>query len=362
MRVVMAGGGTGGHIFPAVAIAERIKEIDPEAEILFLGSEERMESRIVPKLGFRFVPIKSAPLPRSPSPKAIVNLVKLVRGVSEAVELMRDFRPDAAVVTGGYVCAPVSIASAILKIPLFIQEQNALPGLANRMAALWAEAVFLGFEEAIEFLPRRKAVVTGNPIRRLNRVEREEALSRLGLRPELRTIFVMGGSQGAGSISDAVIGALNRLSELGVQLIHQTGARDLERVRKAYELAGIEAVVEPFFEDMGLIYSAADLMISRAGGMTIAEMTSFGLPAILIPFPYAAGDHQRLNALSLQRAGAAILIPEDELSPSRLAEAIGSILSDEGRLSRMREASLRLGRPEAAAEIVEIILRRIGKG
>lgn len=362
MRVLMAGGGTGGHIFPAVAIAERIKEIDPEAEILFLGSGERMESRIVPKLGFRFVPIRSAPLPRKPSIKAISSLVELARGFRGAVEVMKSFRPDVAVVTGGYVCAPVSVASGLLSVPLFIQEQNALPGLANRMAALWAEAVFLGFEEAAELLPRGKAVVTGNPIRKLTRVGREEALSKLGLCPDLRTVFVMGGSQGAGSINEAVIGALNRLRELKAQIIHQTGARDLERVQEAYKLAGIKAVVEPFFEDMGLIYSAADLMISRAGGMTIAEMTSFGLPAILIPFPHAAGDHQRLNALSLQRAGAAILIPEDELYPSKLAEALESILSDEEKLSRMREASLRLGRPGAAAEIVEIILRRIGKG
>lgn len=358
MRLLVAAGGTGGHIFPAIAVVEELKRRDPGSKVLFVGSNNRMEARIIPAMGFDFKVIRTAALPRRASPRLLIAGREIVMGMIQAAGIVRSFEPDAIFITGGYVCAPVAFAGIVAGVPLFVQEQNAVPGLTNRAAGRWARRVFLGFEEAAGWFKDARVEVTGNPIRFREPLPRRVAAGRLGLDPDVKTLFVMGGSQGASAINEVMIKTLPLLGDIadGLQIVHQTGKLDYDTVLDAYRRSGIRHLVRPFFDEIHLVYSAADLMLCRAGGMTIAEITAFGLPAILVPFARATNDHQTLNALSLRRKGAATVIPEGELSPERLAGEIKSILKDESKLSQMAQASRSLGNPKAAEMIVSSMI------
>jgi len=359
VRLLVAAGGTGGHIFPAIAVVEELKRRDPSSKVLFVGSGNRMESKIIPAMGFDFKVIHTAALPRRISPYLLTAGRELIFGMIQAMGIVRSFEPESIFITGGYVCAPVAFAGIVTGVPLFVQEQNAVPGLTNKAVGRWARRVFLGFEEATEWFDRAKVEVTGNPIRFRDPLPRHAAAGRIGLDPDARTLFVMGGSQGASAINEAMIKALPLLDDIAdeLQIVHQTGKLDYDMVIEAYRRSGIRHLVRPFFDEIHLIYSAADLMLCRAGGMTIAEITAFGLPAILVPFARATNDHQRLNALSLERKGAATVIPEKEISPESLAVKIKEIILDESKLSAMSRASRALGNPNAAGMILDSILK-----
>ncbi|NLG83552.1 MAG: undecaprenyldiphospho-muramoylpentapeptide beta-N-acetylglucosaminyltransferase, partial [Firmicutes bacterium] len=299
-------------------------------------------------------------LPRKLSPRVLLAAWLAGKGLLTALCLIKRFRPDLVVGTGGYVCGPVVLAAVLCGVPSAIQEQNAFPGLTNRLLGRLVRRVFLGYEEAARYFPPAKIMVTGNPIRRdILGVERVAAAGRLGLDPALTTILVMGASQGARSLNEALLTCLPRLLlQPRLQVLHIAGRRNYETVQEALAhlrlppAMAARVVVAPYIYNIADAYAVADLVVSRAGAISLAEMTARGLPLILVPFPYAAADHQVFNARALEAKGAARVILDRELDGERLYREIAVLLRDPSRLVRMRRASQACGRPEATEKIV----------
>ena len=359
-RIVISGGGTGGHIYPAIGIAKELIQLDTENEVIFVGGADRLESTLVPKHGFRFLPISVAGFPRKLTWRWIPVIYKVCSGFAKSFWLLKNLKPSIVVGTGGYVCGPVLFAAVLLGIRTVIQEQNAAPGLTNRILARWAKAIYLAFETAAPHFPSQKTKVIGNPIRRtIGTVERtHETYDSLGLDPKRKTVFVMGGSQGAQAINQNVVDALDNLAPFNQQLqfVHQTGKADYKAVKARYEGSSLRHLVQPYFDPIETIYSIADLMVCRAGGMTIAEMTACGIPAIFVPLPTAAGDHQQLNAQAVADAGGGVLLNQRTLTGTKLAEKIIEIITNPEEQQRMANQSHQLGNPHAGEEIAQSIL------
>lgn len=363
MRIIITGGGTGGHLFPALAVAEALRCRRPDAEILFVGGD-RIEARVVPAEGWPFARIRARGLPRRPGLAAASALATTAVGTLEALRLLRRWRPDAVVATGGYVCVPVGCAAAMLGVPLGVQEQNVCPGLATRLVARWARWVSVPHAEAAARVKARRTEVTGIPLRRRAlEGDRERGLGRWGLDPGRFTLLVLGGSQGAMSLNQAVcrLGDL-LMFEPGVQILHQTGAEHGHWVRREIgrrEHVGPPAlrhVAVPFLDDIADAYACADLALSRAGACTLAEMAAWGLPSILVPYPSAAGGHQEDNARVLVRAGAAVIVPDADLGGGALVSVVQALLADSDRRKRMADAGRALGRPDASAAVADLVL------
>ncbi|MGQ9780348.1 MAG: undecaprenyldiphospho-muramoylpentapeptide beta-N-acetylglucosaminyltransferase [Bacillota bacterium] len=360
MRVLIAGGGTGGHVYPGITIGQAIRARRPEAEILFVGTREGLEADVVPREGFALETLPLMGLPRKLSPRVLVAAWLAGKGLLAAFRLIKRFRPDLVVGTGGYVCGPVVLAAVLCGVPSAIQEQNAFPGLTNRFLGRLVRRVFLGYEEAARYFPPDKVAVTGNPIRAgILAADRTEAAAKLGLDPALTTVLVMGASQGARSLNEALLTCLPRLLlQPRLQVLHIAGRRNYEAVREALEhlrlppAMAARVVIAPYIYNMPDAYAVADLVVSRAGAISLAEMTARGLPLILVPFPYAAADHQLFNARALEAKGAAKVILDRELNGERLYREIIGLLRDPSRVARMRRASLACGRPEATEKIV----------
>lgn len=357
MRVVIAAGGTAGHVFPGLALAERLRDRFG-ADVLFVGRTDGREAELVPAAGFRLRTVAARPFVRRISVGALAAPLAALRAARRCRPLVRE--ADVVVSMGGYVGVPVSLAAWRARRPLVLHEQNAVPGLANRVASRWARVVALGFEEAGRGLPRRvRTVVTGNPVREaVLRVaeEREtlraEAFRAFDLRPERKTVVIFGGSQGALHLDRVAVPAVRELS--GAQVLLITGPHHQAEAEAA--LAGLEEPVvrvHPFVERMELAYAMADLVVARAGASTIAELSACGVPALLVPYPYATGRHQEANARALQRAGGAAILLDDQLSPGALAERLEELLSHEERLRTMADRSARFGRPDAADALAE---------
>ncbi|MDE0684252.1 MAG: undecaprenyldiphospho-muramoylpentapeptide beta-N-acetylglucosaminyltransferase, partial [Candidatus Poribacteria bacterium] len=310
-RVVVAGGGTGGHIYPAIGIAQALERMDTTVDIVFIGGADRLESTLVPQHGFRFLPISVAGFPRRLTLHWFPVMWKVLRGLTQSLRYMKELKPDVVIGTGGYVSGPVLLAALLRRIPIAIQEQNASAGLTNGVLARWAKAIYLAMESTREghtFRHTKHVEVTGNPIRPAITAfpKREETYRKFGLLPDRKTIFVMGGSQGARAINEAVVAALPHLVGLAeqIQIVHQTGAVEVAAVQTEYEkvLASHKEFlhcVRPFFDAVEEVYSITDIMVCRAGGMTVAEVTACGIPAIFIPLPSQAGNDQVLNAQSV---------------------------------------------------------------
>lgn len=362
MRVVFAAGGTGGHIYPALAVAREVTRLRPDAAILFIGGTRGIEQKIVGDSGFPVETIPAVGMPRKLSPAMLTFIWQLGRSVVQSRRILRKFRPDAVVATGGYVAGPTVIAARTLGIPAVIQEQNSFPGIVNRKFARWADIVFLGFEDARKYFTGPAEVMfTGNPVRNeIGGGTRETAAESFGLNPALPTLLVFGGSQGSRAINRAVSGAVERIAERGVQVLWQTGDTEFESWRRFDGGAGGRIRVLPFIRDMAGAYAASDLAVARAGAISIAEMTVSGLPAVFIPLPTAAENHQEHNARSLETAGAARVIVERDLTPELLAETALEIISAPERLTAMSDAAHRMGRTDAARKIAETILERYG--
>ncbi|OUM98408.1 MAG: undecaprenyldiphospho-muramoylpentapeptide beta-N-acetylglucosaminyltransferase [Firmicutes bacterium ZCTH02-B6] len=376
MRVLIAAGGTGGHIYPGITIAQTIRARHPDASILFVGTNRGLEADIVPRAGFPFAGIPARYLRRRLSLDVLRTGWTAVRGVVEAVRIVRRFRPHVAVGTGGYVSGPAMAAALLLRVPVVLQEQNAYPGLTNRMLGGLAAYVALGHPEAKGHLTgRARVVVTGNPIRDdVLTSTRTAGLAAFGLEPGHKTLLVFGGSQGGRSINQAVLEAAPRLLQLGIQILHQTGKAGYASVvaeaeRRMAEACPGTAVVRrndehvilgrwhvlPYIHDMPAAYAVADLVVSRAGAITLAEITARGLPAILIPYPYAAEGHQDANARAMADAGAAVVVPDKDLNGDVLVEQVRALLQNPGRLVQMGSASRALARPDAAERIADLI-------
>ena len=356
---VFAGGGTGGHLYPALAIAGEIRRMEPGARICFIGTKGKIESRVVPAEGYEFRTVWISGLRRSLSPGNLLVPVKAVVSVIQAWNHLRELRPGAVVGTGGYVSGPVLLAASMMGIPTLIHEQNSVPGETTKFLAKRASEVHVSFEETIRRLsPTVNAFLSGNPTREiLQGAGRDEALRHFGMdaRGFGRVLLVSGGSLGASAVNSAGLANLDKPLGMGLRIIWQTGETDAARIASATASRPRQELwTGAFIDRMDYAYAASDLALCRAGATTIAELTRLGKPAILVPYPLAAADHQTLNARSMESAGAALLIP-DAQAGERLIPAIETLLSA-GRLEAMGRAGATLGRPGAAAEIAKHVL------
>lgn len=359
MRIALAGGGTGGHLFPGLAVAAEARRSGLAESIVFFGAARGIESRVIPRTGYDLViqPLEGL---RGSSPKAAVrSLWLLARAVAGARRELRRREIDVVVGLGGYASTAAVVAAVLSRIPIVLLEQNREPGLANGLFARVAAAVCTSFADTASALPRSRGRWTGNPVR----AELEESFAA---RPKSRdALLVFGGSAGALSINRAVIAALGSLdagggAALPKRIIHQAGTHGIDDVRAGYAALSMEAEVHEFIEDMAAAYAAARIAVCRAGATTVAELTATGTPAILIPFPHAAA-HQLANALALEKEGAAIVIPDDAETAKRLAAELSRLLTSPERLDSMAAASARLGRPGAARRVVEVIEEVVAK-
>jgi UDP-N-acetylglucosamine--N-acetylmuramyl-(pentapeptide) pyrophosphoryl-undecaprenol N-acetylglucosamine transferase len=351
--VLIAGGGTGGHLFPGIALAEEVVTRHPKNDVVFVGTTRGLEARVVPQNGFVFEPITSRGLKGMGPVKLALGLLTLPLSFFEALSLVRKYRPDVVVGVGGYSSGPVVMAAWLLGVPTAVQEQNALPGFTNKLLGRFVKSVFLSFDDTTRFFPKGKAHVLGNPIRR--------ALLDNFLKPnsvhEKFTVLIFGGSLGARGLNTRVVEALEHLAPRkdSIRIVHQTGKADLETVKQGYAGKGFDADVREFIEDMSAAYLSSDLVVCRAGATTVAELTTCKKASILVPFPFATDDHQAVNAKALVEAGAALMFREAELTGEKLALAILSLEADRGRLKAMEKAAGSLGRPEAAREIADVL-------
>ncbi len=353
MRVLIAGGGTGGHLFPGIALAEEVVTRHPKNDVVFVGTDRGLEARVVPQNGFVFEAIKSRGLKGMGVVKLLLGLLLLPLSFINAVSLLRKYRPDVVVGVGGYSSGPVVLMAWLLRIPTGIQEQNALPGFTNKVLGKFVDAVFLSFEEARAYFPRGRSHVLGNPIRR----GLLENFLRSKNKHELFTLLIFGGSLGARGLNTRVVEALPFLDDLkgAIRVVHQTGKNDLETVTKGYAAREFPAEVREFIDDMAGAYLGADLVVCRAGATTLAELTVCKKASILVPFPFATDDHQAVNGQALVDAGAAVMFREAELTGELLAKTIRELKNDPARLLKMEKAAGQQGRPEAAREIADVL-------
>src|SRR3954453_7509531 len=342
MNAVIACGGTGGHLFPGVAVAEALRTRGHDV-MLFVSEKEIDQLALSGREQFRFEKLPSIGLPSLYSPAILGFVRRFNQSLGLCRAIYRKFQPHVILGMGGFTSTAPVLAGKMRGVPTFIHESNAIPGKANKMTARMVRAVLLGFKECAPFFPRVHTEVTGTPIRtELQRLDQKEARTKLGLREDLLTLLVMGGSQGASGINQAMIKSLPSLRATGLQIVHLTGVRDERLVADNYLRENIPAYVAPFHHRMEEAYSAPDLAIARPGAASLAELAFYGLPSILIPFPYAADDHQTRNAEIVVAAGAAILLKEADLSGDLLARSITTLARDAAKLRAMSESSTRI--------------------
>jgi UDP-N-acetylglucosamine--N-acetylmuramyl-(pentapeptide) pyrophosphoryl-undecaprenol N-acetylglucosamine transferase len=353
MRAIVAGGGTGGHVIPALAIAQELRS-RYNAHVVFVGTARGIETRLVPASGFELHLIEVGGLNRVDFATRLKTVLDLPRAVMASAKLIREFRPNVMIGVGGYASGPAMLAAAMMNVPTVAFEPNVVPGFANRMVAPMVRAAAVHFEKTCHYF--RNCHVTGVPVRRefFNVPKRP-----IDARP---TLLVFGGSQGATAINRAVLESLSRLMEAvpWIYIIHQTGERDYPEAQLVYLQARLTAEVSPFIDDMPDAFARADLVLCRSGASTVAEIAAAGKPAIFVPLPTAADDHQRHNAATLAAGGAACLLPQAEVTPERLVTEIASLLCDRAGLARMAEAARGFAHPDAAAKIASLAARVAG--
>ncbi|KAG0449488.1 hypothetical protein HPP92_027335 [Vanilla planifolia] len=367
--VVLAGGGSGGHIFPALAIADEIRNVRPDARLVFLGTSTGMERNVIPSAGYGFVPVPKVRLSRPfLSPLNLLFPFRLLHSVAASTAILSRLRPQVVVGTGAYVSAPVCFAAIISGIKLVIQEQNCFPGISNRALAPYAEKIFLAFNACIKYFPKEKCVVCGNP-RRLSggkgdEVRKKEAVLHffpksddLAMDERAHVVLVLGGSTGANALNHAFMEFCYEMlmEHKNSFIIWQTGEEWFEEVKRSHK-AHPRLLIIPFLEEMELAYTAADLVVTRAGAMTCTEILTTGKPSILIPSPTATDDHQTKNAYAMADLAGSIVLTEDELNSSSLQTAINSVLGDDKLMEEMSDKARRAARPHAASYIAESIL------
>lgn len=353
MRVLIAAGGTGGHIYPGIAVAKEIVRRHPDAEVKFVGTARGLENKLVPQAGFELSLIDSTGLKNVGVTARARGLLVLPKSLRQARALLKEFRPDVVIGAGGYVSGPVLLMASFQKLATLVMESNALPGWTNRVLARFIDKAAVSFEAALPFF-RGKGVVTGNPVRReFFEIEQKHR------DPAQLAILIFGGSQGARAINEAMAEALPLLGEVKARLrvTHQTGEADYEKVAAAYAKAGWgeRASVRKYIDDMVAAFQAADLVISRAGATTTAELIAAGKASLMIPFPFAADDHQRKNAEALEAAGAGKMILQQDLSPQRLAAEIETLVREPDRVTAMEHAARKLARGDAAAKVADLV-------
>jgi UDP-N-acetylglucosamine--N-acetylmuramyl-(pentapeptide) pyrophosphoryl-undecaprenol N-acetylglucosamine transferase len=360
IRYLFAGGGTGGHLFPAIAIADEIQKLQPGAEILFVGTKNKIEARVVPQKGYNFRAIWISGFRRSFQIQNIIFPLKVIVAIIQSLIIIMKFKPDIVIGTGGYICAPILYAASLLRIQTVIHESNSYPGAVTRLLANRVSKVFLTFTETKKWLKRSdNTEVVGNPTRYMDNIDRMDAIKTLKLEENKKTILVFGGSLGAASINNAILLIVEKLIQKNVQIIWQTGETEYDRIEKQLAQNNLFTPacikLEKFIDRMDYAYAAADLVVCRAGATTIAELTRLGKPAILVPYPRAAANHQTLNAAVLVNKGAAIMIADDNLT-NRIEEVVLSTLDNDDVRSRMSQESKLLGVPQAGLNIAKKII------
>jgi UDP-N-acetylglucosamine--N-acetylmuramyl-(pentapeptide) pyrophosphoryl-undecaprenol N-acetylglucosamine transferase len=364
LRIVVAGGGTGGHIYPALAIARGLKERHPEAEILYVGNNQGMEADIVPKEGLPFKGLPGAGLQRKLSARNLMVLWRTGRGFWQAVRTLKSWKPDVVIGTGGYVCGPVVLAAALSRIPTLIHEQNALPGVTNRILSRFVDRVAVTFKESVKYFPRsHKVILTGLPVRpEILRATRAEGLQKLGIDAGRFLLLSFGGSRGARTINKAMTYVIKQFGgDPRLNILHVTGSAGYEEFLAGCAAEGIDlakygnVTIKSYLYSMQDALAAADLVISRAGAATCAEITALGIPSILVPYPFAAENHQEHNARALEREGAALVFLEHNLSGDLLCSKVAGLLENRDKLSAMAEASRKLGKTRALEAIIDCI-------
>ena len=350
MKVIIAGGGTGGHLFPGIAVAEEL--VARGHEVRFVGTEKGIEARAVPKAGYALDLIDIAGIKAKGFKGTLSGLFRVPRAMSQSRAILKRETPDVVVGVGGYASGPMVLAAALGGRPTAILEQNSVPGFTNKTLGRFVKQIFGAFKTAEKSFSKKKYRLVGNPVRKPVREVLANADGGDG-----DGVLVVGGSQGAHAVNELVFEAMKLLAAVGQapRLVHQTGEKDREELAKRYADAGIAADVRAFIDDMGAAYRGAAVVVARAGASTLAELTMIGKPAILIPFPFAADDHQTVNAKELADAGAAYLLPQASTSPTELAEAMRGLLEDRDRRASMATASRALGRPQAHVEIADAI-------
>jgi len=371
VKLLIAGGGTGGHLFPGIAVAEEFLSRDRHNEVLFVGTEAGIEARVLPASGYRLRTIATAGIRGRGGFSKARSIGLLLYAYSQSRQILKEFRPDLVLGVGGYASGPAVLAARGMQIPCFIHEQNAIPGFTNKVLSRVAEMVFVSLEESRKFFPNESTLLTGNPLRRqiLESIafpdpgEDSPALSgsmlyQRGAGGEFH-LLVFGGSRGAHAVNMAMVAALSHLKVLGARLTvtHQTGTDDLELVREGYRSAGVQGEVIPFIDDMAVEYGKADLIVCRAGATTIAEVTATGKACIFIPFPHAVDDHQRRNAEALLKEHAGFMLLERELSGESLGRLVLDLASDPERISETARHARGLARLDAAKIIVDEMLK-----
>ncbi len=360
-KIIISGGGTGGHIYPAIAIAHALKAADPDIDILFVGAEGKMEMEKVPRAGYRIIGLPVVGIKRSLSPANLAFPFKLVRSLLKARRVLRDFGPDAAVGVGGFASGPLLMIASHLRIPTLIQEQNSYAGITNKLLSHRARTICVAYPGMDAFFPESKIRLLGNPVRPdmigVNE-KREQAYAHFNLDRTVRTIFVMGGSLGARSINESIANGLKELADAGCQVLWQTGrlfAAQAQELISRHRL-GDRVKSAAFIYEMDLAYAVSDVVISRAGALSVSELCLVGRPAILVPFPHATADHQTKNALTLTSRGAAILV-RDADAGNLLVKTALDLLDDPDRQAQLTGEIVKLARPEAAADIAREVLK-----
>jgi UDP-N-acetylglucosamine--N-acetylmuramyl-(pentapeptide) pyrophosphoryl-undecaprenol N-acetylglucosamine transferase len=365
MKWVIAGGGTGGHLFPGIAIAEAFVGREMGNEVLFIGTERGIEAKVLAGGKFPLRTIRARPLKGRSFFGKLRALWTIPMAISEAFSILKEFQPQLVLGVGGYASGPTLLAASLLRMKRAIHEQNVVPGMTNRILKRFSQRIFVSFEETKKYFPEGKTVVTGNPIRKeisacISPIPDRQATGKKGDR---FTILVFGGSAGAHRINVAMMEALSSLEGVksSLRFIHQTGREDVEFVLKGYQERGFDALVRPFFEEMAMYYQISDLVVCRSGASTVAELATCGKAAILIPYPYAAHNHQFINAKKLVDLGAARMISDEEMNGSLLSQTILHLYNHLGERVRMEEAIRHVGRPWAAKEIVDHCYALLGK-
>jgi len=361
MKLIVAGGGTGGHLFPGIAVAEEFLSRDPANQVLFVGSERGIEARAIPRLGYQLELISAAGIRGKGSLAKLKGAAMMLYGYAQSRKVLQQFKPDLVLGVGGYASLPMVLAARGMEIPRYIHEQNALPGMSNKVLSRVANKVFISLEESAKFFPKDCTLLTGNPLRK-QILEMLTGNVQEQQQSETFQLFIFGGSQGAHALNIALPQAVAQLSpeyQARLKITHQTGEADLQQVQAAYQANGIEADVRPFIDDMATAYHRAELIICRAGATTIAEVTALGKACLFVPFPHATDDHQRKNAEALLKKGACEMLVEQEIGGKGLSNAIARLMENRYALKLIAENAAALARLDAAKVIVDQMLEGV---
>lgn len=359
MNIIIAGGGTGGHVYPGVAVARGLKRRLPDVRVVFVGTAEGIEAKVIPREGFEVRFIRSEGFVGYGIFRKLRSIIKMPMSFKDSFRILREIRPAVVLGVGGYSSGPLVSCAYLMGIPTMIHEQNSIPGSTNRILGRFVRVIAVTYHESMTFFPGHKTHLTGNPVREeIKMGDRDRGYRIFGLDKGLFTIFVFGGSRGASHVNTAIIEALTYLRDYRerIQFLHQTGENDLDKVREMYRDHGFKGTVIPFIHNMADAYAVADLVVSRAGATTLAELTACGKASILIPYLFAAGNHQVANARRLWDMGAAQVILDNELDGKILSDRIKYILEEPDAINEMERISRSLGGYDATKKVIELMM------